>query len=199
EVADDIVQSGRSQSVEITLRIKGDANQLLPNLGTKLEEVCKLRPENYRPIPQTTAIDPNKLRQLANCIKVNNLGTNSIQDLLQSPIVSFSSSPRLSSSELLTLLGTQLPNLVEQLQQQNSAQLVEAGLPQVAVVLFPFLQDWLFELNEATNQVGKEWGIRNLRLYPILEKVYELEDNSLIRFSYDYSFNEVIIRYENKF
>ncbi|XHU95545.1 MAG: hypothetical protein JJP05_07445 [cyanobacterium endosymbiont of Rhopalodia gibba] len=199
EVADDIVQSGRSQSVEITLRIKGDANQLLPNLGTKLEEVCKLRLENYRPIPQTSAIDPNKLRQLANCIKVNNLGTNSIQDLLQSPIVSFSSSPRLSSSELLTLLGTQLPNLVEQLQQQNSAQLVEAGLPQVAVVLFPFLQDWLFELNEATNQVGKEWGIRNLRLYPVLEKVYELEDNSLIRFSYDYSFNEVIIRYENKF
>ncbi|BBA79105.1 hypothetical protein RGRSB_0531 [cyanobacterium endosymbiont of Rhopalodia gibberula] len=199
EVADDIVQSGRSQSVEITLGIKGDANQLLPNLGTKLEEVCKLRPNNYRPIPQISAIDPNKLRQLVNCIKVNNLGTNSIQDLLQSPIVSFSSSPRLSNSELLTLFGTQLPNLVEQLQQQNSAQLVEAGLPQVAVVLFPFLQDWLFELNETTNQVGKEWGIGNLRLYPVLEKVYELEDNSLIRFSYDYSFNEVIIRYENKF
>ncbi|YAI81641.1 MAG: translocation/assembly module TamB domain-containing protein [cyanobacterium endosymbiont of Rhopalodia sterrenbergii] len=199
EVADDIVQSGRSQSVEITLGIKGDANQLLPNLGTKLEEVCKLRLDNYRPIPQTAAIDPNKLRQLIDCIKVNNLGTNSIQDLLQSPIVSFSSSPRLSSSELLTLFGTQLPNLVEQLQQQNSAQLVEAGLPQVAVVLFPFLQDWLFELNETTNQVGKEWGIGNLRLYPVLETVYELEDDSLIRFSYDYSFNEVIIRYENKF
>ncbi|WGT68023.1 translocation/assembly module TamB domain-containing protein [cyanobacterium endosymbiont of Epithemia clementina EcSB] len=199
EVADDIVQSGRSQSVEITLGIKGDANQLLPNLGTKLEELCKLRPDNYRPIPQTSAIDPNKLRQLANCIKVNNLGTNSVRDLLQSPIVSFSSSPRLSSSELLTLFGKQLPNLVEQLQQQNSAQLVEAGLPQVAVVLFPFLQDWLFELNEATNQVGKEWGIENLRLYPVLEKVYELEDDSIIRFSYDYSFNEVIIRYENKF
>ncbi|XLQ11255.1 MAG: translocation/assembly module TamB [cyanobacterium endosymbiont of Epithemia adnata isolate EadnSB Bon19] len=199
EVADDIVQSGRSQSVEITLGIKGDANQLLPNLGAKLEEVCKLRLDHYRPIPQTSAIDPNKLRQLANCIKINNLGTNSIQDLLQSPIVSFSSSPRLSRSEFLTLLGTQLPNLVEQLQQQNSAQLVEAGLPQVAVVLFPFLQDWLFELNETTNQVGKEWDIGNLRLYPVLEKVYELEDNSLIRFSYDYSFNEVIIRYENKF
>ena len=199
EVADDIVQSGRSQSVEITLGIKGDANQLLPNLGTKLKEVCKLRADNYRPIPQTSAIDPNKLRQLVNCIKINNLGTNSIRDLLQSPIVSFSSSPRLSSSELLTLFGTQLPNLVEQLQQQNSAQLVEAGLPQVAVVLFPFLQDWIFELNEVTNQVGQEWGIENLRLYPVLEKVYELEGDSLIRFSYDYSFDEVIIRYENKF
>lgn len=201
EIADDIVQSGRSQSVEITLGIKGDANQLLPDLGTKLEKVCQLRADDYLPIPKTSAIDSNKLRQLVKCIMVNNLGNNSIQDLLQSPIVSFSSSPRLSSSELLTLFGTQFPNSVEQLQQQSSAQLVEAGLPQVAVVLFPFLQDWLFELNEATNQVGKEWGLGNLRLYPVLETVYELKDkdNSLIRFSYDYSFNEVIIRYENKF
>ena len=199
EIADDIVQSGRSQSVEITLGIKGDANQLLPDIGTKLEKVCKLRSYDYLPIPKTSAIDYNKLRQLVKCIRVNNLGTNSIQDLLQSPIVSFSSSPRLSSGELLTLFGTQFSNLVEQLQQQNSAQLVEAGLPQVAVVLFPFLQDWLFELNEATNQVGQEWGLGHLRLYPVLETVYELEDSSLIRFSYDYSFNEVIIRYENKF
>ncbi len=199
EVADDIVQSGRSQSVEITLGIKGDADQLLPNLGTNVKEVCQLRPDNSPPFPKTPNISTSQLQQLVNCIRVNNLGTNSIQDLLQSPIVSFSSSPRLSSSELLTLFGTQRPDLVEQLQQQNSAQLVEAGLPQVAVVVFPFLQDWIFEFNETTNQFGKDWGLGNLRFYPVLETVYELEDDSLIRFSYDYSFNEVIIRYENKF
>ncbi|HAC65147.1 MAG TPA: hypothetical protein DCF68_16865, partial [Cyanothece sp. UBA12306] len=199
EITDDIVQSGRSKSVEITLGIQGDANQLLPNLGNQLDNVCNIRANNNLPIPESSAIDPNKLTRIAECIRISNLGGNSIRELLQSPIVSFSSSPRLSNAELITLFSPQLTDVIEQLQQQNSAQLVEAGLPQVALVVFPFLQDWIFDLNETANQKSKENGLGNLRLYPVLETVYELEGDALIRFSYDYSFNEAIIRYENKF
>ncbi|MEA5508878.1 translocation/assembly module TamB [Crocosphaera sp. UHCC 0190] len=199
EITDDIVQSGRSKSAEVTLKIRGSASEVLPNLGQQLEQVCQLRSANSPPIPASSEISPEKLRQLARCIEVNNLGTNSIQDLLRSPIVSFSSNPPLSNSELLTLFGTQKSDIAEQLQRQNSTQLLEAGVLQSAVVVLPFLQDWVFESNEATSEFGQKLGLTNLRLYPVLETVYELPQSSLIRFSYDYGLNEATIRYETNF
>ncbi|MEA5533852.1 translocation/assembly module TamB domain-containing protein [Crocosphaera sp. XPORK-15E] len=199
EITDDIVQSGRAKSAEVTLTIRGSASEVLPTLGQKLEQVCQLRSANSPPIPASSEISPEKLRQLARCIEVNNLGTNSIQDLLRSPIVSFSSNPPLSNSELLTLFGTKKYDIAEQLQGQNSTQLLEAGVLQSAVVVLPFLQDWVFESNEATTEFGKKLGLTNLRLYPVLETVYDLPENALIRFSYDYGLNEATIRYETKF
>ena len=199
EVPDDIVQTGRAQSVEVTLKIQGSANEVLPNLGQNLEAICQLRPPNAPPIMPSPITSSQKLRQLAQCIEVNNLGTNSIADLLRSPIVSFSSNPPLNNSELLTLFNTQIPEFIDQLQRQNSSQLVEAGILQSAVVVLPFLQDLVFEGNEKTSDFGEKLGLPNLRLFPVVETVYELEDSKLIRFSYDYTLNEATIRYETRF
>lgn len=199
EIPDDLIQTGRSKSIEVNLGIQGQASELLPNLGSRFQQICQLRPEDYPPIPQSPAIPTNKLQQLAECIQINNLGANSIADLIRSPIVSFSSNPRLSNSELFTLFSQQLPNLLGNSQVGNSTQLVNARSPQIALVLLPFLQDWIFELNENINQKGSEPGMVNFRVFPSLETIYQLEGDALIRFSYDYSFNEAIIRYENKF
>ena len=135
----------------MTLKIQGSANEVLPNLGQNLEAICQLRPPNAPPIMPSPITSSQKLRQLAQCIEVNNLGTNSIADLLRSPIVSFSSNPPLNNSELLTLFNTQIPEFIDQLQRQNSSQLVEAGILQSAVVVLPFLQDLVFEGNEKTS------------------------------------------------
>ncbi|MEM8778270.1 MAG: translocation/assembly module TamB domain-containing protein, partial [Cyanobacteria bacterium P01_G01_bin.49] len=199
EIIDDIVQSGRAKSVEVTLKIQGSANEVLPNFTQQLEQVCQLRSPDTPPISPIPEISSQQLKKLANCIEVNNLGTNSIQELLRSPIVSFSSNPPLSNTELLTLFNTQVPDFIDQLQNQNSSQLVEAGILQSVVVALPFLQDLVFESNEKTSEVGKQLGLTNLRFFPVLETVYELEESGLIRFSYDYTLNEATIRYETKF
>ncbi len=199
EIADDIVQTGRAKSAEITLKIAGSANEILPNVGNVFEDVCQLHNEKLPPITTYNKTSPENLNALARCIEINNLGANSIADLLRSPIVSFSSNPPLSNTELLTLFGQQLPAVVEQLQRQNSSQLLETGVVQSAVVILPFLQDWVFNTNQQTTQFGESLGLTNLRLFPVLETVYKLEDNSTIRFSYDYTLNEATIRYESKF
>ncbi len=199
EISDDIVQSGRAKSAEITLKIKGSANEVLPNIGQNLDDLCQFNQENSPSISTYNKTSPENLRKLARCIEINNLGANSIADLLRSPIVSFSSNPPLSNTELLTLFGQQIPDLFERLQRQNSTQLLETGVVQAAVVVLPFLQDLVFDSNENTSDFGESIGLTNLRLSPVLETVYKLEDNAAIRFSYDYTLNEATIRYENKF
>ncbi|MGK7884228.1 MAG: translocation/assembly module TamB domain-containing protein [Crocosphaera sp.] len=199
EVADDIVQSGRAKSAEITLKVAGSASEVLPNVGNIFEDVCKFNDGNAPPITTYNKTSPENLNNLARCIEINNLGANSIADLLRSPIVSFSSNPPLSNTELLTLFGQQLPDIVEKLQRQNSSQLVETGVIQSAVVILPFLQDWVFNANQQTTQLGESLGLTNLRLFPVIETVYKLENKSTIRFSYDYTLNEATIRYESKF
>ncbi|MDJ0658257.1 MAG: translocation/assembly module TamB domain-containing protein [Crocosphaera sp.] len=199
EITDDIVQTGRAKSAEITLNVEGSANEVLPNVGNIFEDACQFNNQNSPPITTYHKTSPENLKALARCIEINNLGANSIGDLLRSPIVSFSSNPPLSNTELLTLFGQQLPAVVEQLQRQNSSQLLETGVIQSAVVILPFLQDWVFDTNQQTTQFGESLGLTNLRLFPVLETVYKLEDNARIRFSYDYTLNEATIRYENKF
>ena len=172
---------------------------ILPNVGNVFDDVCQFNEQNYAPITTYNKTSPENLQALARCIEINNLGANSIGDLLRSPIVSFSSNPPLSNNELFTLFGQQLPAVVEQLQRQNSSQLVETGVIQSAVVILPFLQDWVFNSNQQTTQFGESLGLTNLRLFPVLETVYQLENKSTIRFSYDYTLNEATIRYESKF
>ena len=199
EITDDIVQSGRAKSSEITLRVAGSASEVLPNVGNIFEDVCQLNDGNTPPITTYNKTSPENLNALARCIEINNLGANSIADLLRSPIVSFSSNPPLSNTELLTLFGQQLPDVVEKLQKQNSSQLVETSVVQSAVVILPFLQDWVFNANQETTQSGDSLGLPNFRLFPVLETVYQLENKSTVRFSYDYTLNEATIRYESKF
>ncbi|WP_198648499.1 translocation/assembly module TamB domain-containing protein [Cyanothece sp. BG0011] len=199
EIPDDIVQSGRAKSAEITLNVQGSADEVLPNINNIIGDVCQFNDPNSPPITNYNKTSPENLRALARCIEVNNLGTNSIGDLLRSPIVSFSSNPPLTNTELSTLFSQQLPPAVEQLQQQNSSQLLQTGVVQSAVVILPFLQDWVFNTNQQTTKFGESIGLTNLRLFPVVETVYKLEDNALIRFSYDYTLDEATIRYENKF
>ncbi|MDJ0580340.1 translocation/assembly module TamB domain-containing protein [Crocosphaera sp.] len=199
EIADDIVQSGRAKSAEITLRVAGSASEVLPNVGNIFDDVCQFNDGNTPPIATYNKTSPENLNNLARCIEISNLGANSIADLLRSPIVSFSSNPPLSNTELLTLFGQQLPDVVEKLQRRNSSQLVETGVIQSAVVILPFLQDWVFNANQQTTELGESLGLTNLRLFPVLETVYKLENKSTIRFSYDYTLNEATIRYESKF
>jgi hypothetical protein len=199
EIPDDILQNGRARSAEITLGIKGSASQLLPNLGQQLDQVCQFTRTDNQPIPSSANIPDSLLTQITRCIEVNNLGTNSIGDLVQSPIVTITSNPPLTNNQLLTLVGSPLPDFISEKQQQNSTQLLQVGVPQVAVVVLPFLQDLIFQMNETTDGIGDSIGLANLSLYPVLQTVYELDKKGLVRFSYNYSLNEATIRYETKF
>lgn len=199
EILDDISRSGRASATEVTVNILGRAEQLLPSLTGNLETVCQLPTIDQPVIPENPQISPQTMTQLASCLRFGLIQGASFQELLRSPIVTFDSSPPLRENELQALLGNPQPTAIDQLQQQTSAQLREAGVPLVAVVVFPFLQDWVFELNEGATEWGKNIGLRTLRLYPTIETIVTLDNSSLLRFSYDYTVGEGTIRWESKF
>ena len=199
EVLDDISRSGRATSTEVTVNILGRAEQLVPSLTGNLTAVCQSPSPDQPVIPENPQLSPLLFSKLASCLRFGMIKDATFQELLRSPIVTFDSSPPLRENELQALLGNPSPLAIDQLQQQTSAQLKEAGVPQVAVVVFPFLQDWVFELNEGATEWGKNIGLSTLRLYPTVETIVPLDNRSLLRFSYDYNVGEGTIRWESKF
>ena len=213
EVRDDIVKSGRAKTIELTVTIDGKVNDLLPSLGKEVSEVCQIRADNTSPISEQAGFSPAEFQQLATCIDASVFESaiedkselELLQQLLFMPIVEIDSSPTLSLSEIIALFGKQLasqfeskfPFLVESLQEQNQEQLLEFGVTQV--LIGPLLQRFGFEANEAVNSVVEKFGLKNFRVFPIVEAIYQVDGESFVGISYDYNFNEVKVRYEIEF
>ncbi|MDJ0680214.1 MAG: translocation/assembly module TamB domain-containing protein [Xenococcaceae cyanobacterium MO_167.B52] len=198
EIPDEISRSGRVQSIELTVGVKARVEELLPQLSQTLANVCQIRPANIKLIPQTESFSPAELQQLSRCVE---LGasidlTNSTQlyTLLSSPAITITSSPTLTKNEIIALLGAQNQETIEALQQQNSGQLLNLGLTQL--VLAPFIEGIIFQVNEGSNYAGSKIGLSDVRLYPVIETVPQVSKNSWLRFSYDYFYNETKIIYE---
>ena len=211
EIPDDITRSGRVKSVELTIFVDGRASKLLPRLGKEIKllprlgqeisEVCQIRPANIEPIPETERFSPQELQQLASCVQFaavqESTDTPELELLLKSPAITIETSPRLTTNEIITLLGKQDPKVAEELQQQSGTQLLSLGFAQL--VLAPLLNSVLFELNEGANYVGSNIGLSDFRLYPVVETVPQISKSSWLRFSYDYFYGEAKVTYETFF
>ncbi len=198
EIPDDIVKSGRAKTVEITVSIQGNTEEILPTFAKQVERECQIKPENIPPIHQLN-ID---LNQLSNCLKVSSF-TNKInlEDLAFLPSIKLESSPPLTQTEIYTILGQQSSSLftsqIVELQSRNQAQLLEIGFTQI--ILSPIISVVGFELNENLNDIGENVGLPDFRIFPIIETNYQVGQESHISVFYDYNFSEVQIRYNQQF
>ena len=87
--------------------------------------------------------------------------------------------------------------LLNQLEGAGEIDLIESGLLQFIVV--PLLGDVTFGINERVSSWGSPLGMSDLRVFPLVEGVYPLENRSNISVSYDYIFNEFRVRYQKRF
>ena len=198
EIPDEISRSNRVKSIELTIDVKARVEELLSQLSQTIAEVCQTRSAQSKPIPQTESFSPAELQQLSSCIELGastDLGNSTqLEALLRSSGITIASSPNLTQNEIIGLLGPQNQDTIEALQQQNSAQLFSSGLTQL--LLAPFLEDIIFQMNEGANYAGSKIGLSDVRLYPVIETVPQVSKNSWLRFSYDYIYNETKIIYE---
>jgi len=196
EIAEPIVRGGRGDNIQVVLNIDGGLGQLLPVLSSQVNQFC------YLPTSETIIgdkISSERLKEVETCVNLavlNQQGANF--NLFNSPIVSLSSTPNRSEGELINLIvGGQLINIADQLQNLSGEQLFENGLIQFFLV--PIANNLSFVVNERVSTWGKPLGMKDLRIFPLVEGVYEVQDKSSVSVSYDYIYGEFKVRYQMQF
>ena len=197
EISEPIIRGGRGDNIQVVLKIDGGLSQLLPVLSNNVNNYCRLPVST--PIAENTQLSPSQLNKVSECVNLamlNQQGSN--LNLLNSPLVSLSSIPNRSQGELINLIiGGQLLNLATQLQDLSGQQLFENGLAQF--ILVPLANNISFGVNETVSSWGKPLGMKDLRVFPLVEGVYKVKDESTVSVSYDYIYGEFKVRYQMRF
>ncbi|MGB7440207.1 MAG: translocation/assembly module TamB domain-containing protein [Coleofasciculaceae cyanobacterium] len=201
EIREDLVTSARPEQIKITLRVQGRASQLT-GLGLRENDDCKTIQEQTTLIETGSSLYTSReLQRLENCIHQAVLGTGSNLELLNTPVVSLSSTPPRNEAEILALLGNEFLALASQLE-QNVTKGEAEELAEFAVrrfVVEPALNNVIFTVEDWVSSVGRKVGLTDLRVYPVFEGIRQVGEESSVSLSYDYEFNEVQIKYQTRF
>jgi hypothetical protein len=191
EIPDDTLN--QVARIDINLGLKGSLNQLLPNLSGSNADICGMR-NRFRPIRKSANLSERRLKRLTNCLQI--LASQGAMDtqLLSNPVVRLTSNPPRSQGEIVRLLGEQLLVVADAVQGKNTSQLLQFGITQLAIPMI--FQGLVYDVETSISNVV---GTTDIRIVPFLEAIYEVDKNAYVRLSYDYSFNEVKVRYERQF
>ncbi|NEP56176.1 MAG: hypothetical protein F6K31_04005 [Symploca sp. SIO2G7] len=195
----------RPQQVKVNLNIQGEGKQLLALLALNEAQAnsCQITEDIINPtIEGGSYYSSAELQQLSTCLQYAYLEDKSNFQLLNSSLVTLTSVPSLSETEITALLGNNLLGTIEGLQQSSEDgdivnQLV--GFTLTRFVVRPLLRDVTFTFEESVSSVGRSIGLSDLRVLPIAEGIYQVGEDAFVGFSYDYFFNEVRVRYEVRF
>ncbi|MEA5532396.1 translocation/assembly module TamB domain-containing protein [Crocosphaera sp. XPORK-15E] len=191
EIPDDSLN--KVQRVDINLALNGSLAQLVPSLGKNESEVCQIH-DALQPITTTATLSDEELEKVSNCLQLLAEKGTSDQQLLSNPAIKLTSSPSRSQGEIVRLLGQQFLVLAEAFQGQNTEQLIQFGIVQLALPML--FQSLVYDIETS---VSDTIGSTDFRIVPFLETIYEVEDKGYVRLSYDYGFNEFRVRYEKRF
>jgi translocation and assembly module TamB len=119
-------------------------------------------------------------------------------------LVEITSTPARNESEIVSLLGREFLATLEELQRlpgdlqdRSSRQLLELAIN--SFILKPYLQELQFAVEDVVTKAGQEIGLEDLRVYPTFEGLYQLDERSTLGLSYDYTYQQVEVRYEIRF
>jgi len=195
----------RPQQVKVNLNIQGEGKQLLALLALNESQTdsCQITQELINPtIERGSYYSSAELQQLSTCLQYAYLEDKSNFQLINSSLVTLTSVPSLSETEITALLGNNLLGAIEGLQQSSEDGDIVNQLVGFAVTRFvvrPLLRDVTFTFEESVSSVGRSVGLSELRVLPIAEGIYQVGDDAFVGLSYDYFFNEVRVRYEVRF
>lgn len=191
EIPDDSIT--KIQRVDIRLVLDGALSRILPNLSPRNAEICNPE-QTFRPLSGDGALADYQLANLSQCLQVLAAQGFNNEQIFANPAVQLTSSPPRSEGEIVRLLGEQALVLVDALQGKNANQLLQVGITQLAIPMI--FQGLVYDVETA---LSNQLRTTDFRVVPFLEAIYTVEKNSYLRFSYDYSVNEVRLRYEKQF
>ena len=82
---------------------------------------------------------------------------------------------------------------------RNSSQSELFDLGVNTFVITPLIDRVFYKVEDEVVNIGKKIGLDYLTVYPDLEGTYEIDNNSMVRSTYNYTFNEIRLEYQRSF
>jgi translocation and assembly module TamB len=206
EIPDSISKSTGAKLLDVYLNIQGQASKLMASLGQNSDNICQINNNDnlylgdrdiFNKKSDRYIYNQEKREKLENCLQNSNYSQTSNSQLLNTPIVKLTSSPPRSQGEIVSLLGNQFLELAKKLQNSNQDELLNFAASQF--VLKPISREINYFTEETVNNIGRKVGLDYLRLYPAVQGVYEINEDTLVDLTYDYFVDEYKVRYEWRF
>ncbi len=119
-------------------------------------------------------------------------------------LVELTSIPARNKSEIIALLGNKFLNTLEEIQRlpgdlsnRSSREWLELAINNFIVK--PYIQELQFNLEDIVTKTGQKIGLEDLRVYPTIEGIYQLNKQSVLGISYDYNYQQLEIQYKMRF
>ncbi|MBE9047049.1 hypothetical protein IQ255_22060 [Pleurocapsales cyanobacterium LEGE 10410] len=190
EINDPLSEGDNSETVRISLVIDGETQEILPNLGPNSIN-CNIRPNNEPLVENERYYTAAELDRFTKCFNEVNYAGAGDRNLINSPAVELTSIPSLDQGEILNLLSGQFVAFADRVTNSSQSELFDMGVETFAID--PLLDSFLYRVEDTTVSWGKKISLDYLTVYPDLEGIYEINQDSSLRFTYTHNlFNEVI-------
>ena len=191
EINDPLTNNNDSQTVRISLTVDGEAAEILPNLGQTASLNCNIRPNNQPLVENERYYTEAELNRFTQCFRDNTSISAGDRSLISSSAVELTSTPSLNRGEILNLLSNQFVSFASDFTSSSQSELFNLGAQRF--VIDPLLDSALYQVEDTTVDLGKKINLDYLTVYPDLEGIYELSQDSSIRFIYQHNlFNTII-------
>ncbi len=200
EIDDPISQGNDSETIRISLVIDGETAEILPNLAENSTNcnTSTIRPNDAPLVENKKYYSQTELNQLTKCFNEVSL-TGGDRNLINSPAVQLTSIPSLDQGEIISLLSGRFIDFASNLGNGGDSQSQLFNMGVNTFVVTPLLNSVLYKVDDTTVKLGKKIGLDYLTLYPNLEGIYNINRNSSLRSTYNYTFNEVRVEYQKSF
>ncbi len=196
EIPDPLSQSGNSDLITVFLTISGETAEIIPNLGQR-DVNCNIRPNDSPLLKSKQSYNRKELNRLSECLNTATLDDGDNNQIINSPAAELTSIPSRSQGEIISLFGNKFLAFAEQIQNSSQSELFDLGVNQF--VIAPIQRNLLYKVDDTVVGIGKKVGLDYLRVLPNFEGIYEINQDSSVRSTYNYVLNEVKFEYETRF
>jgi hypothetical protein len=119
-------------------------------------------------------------------------------------LVELTSIPNRNKSEIIALLGNKFLTTLEEIQRlpgdlsnRSSREWLELAINNFIVK--PYVQELQFTLEDMVTKTGRKIGLEDLRVYPTIEGIYQINEESVLGISYDYNYQQFEVEYKIRF
>ena len=119
-------------------------------------------------------------------------------------LVELTSIPSRNKSEIISLLGNKFLTTLEEIQRlpgdlsnRSSREWLELAINNFIVK--PYVQELQFTLEDMVTKNGRKIGLEDLRVYPTIEGIYQINEQSFLGISYDYNYQQFEVEYKIRF
>ncbi|BAZ44702.1 hypothetical protein NIES4102_17180 [Chondrocystis sp. NIES-4102] len=187
-----------ADTITVFLKILGETTEILPELG-QANSYCNLRPNDAPLVESNQYYNANELNRLTQCFNKTALinDVNNQNQIINSSAVELNSIPNRSQGELVGLLGKKFLAFADQVRNSSQAELFDLGVNQFVVA--PIRRSVLYRVDDTVVKIGKKAGLDYLRVIPNFEGIVELDEDTSVRSTYNYTLGEVRLQYEKRF